>query len=188
MASDVDDMEDVQSVFGIDLTKLQPCGEDLYWHGCYNTFRDWRKYVTPESFAHPAKMSPGLCDRIFKHLKKLELLKEDSVVCDFMSGIGSTNIMAALHGYESISVELEPHFVEMQEGYDCDGKTVVKTVSTKAICGETKKGSVKSSVGKLGLLKVGCYSLALLPHLIFWLALALFSDSLPMFNDFSGVI
>ena len=104
MASVVDGVEDVQPVFGI---YLQPCGEDLYWHGCYNTFRDWRKYVTAESFAHPAKRAPRLCDRIFKHLKKLELLKEDSVVCDFMSGIGTTNIMAALHGYESISVELE---------------------------------------------------------------------------------
>ena len=139
MATTIESAEDPQSVFEIDLTKLQPCGEDLYWHGCYNTFRDWRKYVTPESFAHPAKMAPGLCDTIFKHLKKLELLKEDSVVCDFMSGIGSTNIMAALHGYESISVELEPHFIEMQTGYDCDGKTAVKTVSTKAICGETKE-------------------------------------------------
>jgi len=112
----VDATENAQPAFEIDLTKLQPCGEDLYWHGCYNTFRDWRKYVTAESFAHPAKMAPGLCDRIFKHLKKLELLKEDSVICDFMAGIGTTNIMASLHGYRSISVELEPHFIEMGKG------------------------------------------------------------------------
>jgi len=113
MASVVGTVEDAPPVLGIDLTKLQSCGEDLYWHGCYNQFRDWRKYVTAESFAHPAKMATGLCDRIFKHLKKLGLLKEDSVVCDFMSGIGTTNIMASLHGYDTISVELEPHFVEM---------------------------------------------------------------------------
>ena len=55
----------------IDLTQFTK-GE-LYWAGCYQGFRDWKTYITPESFAHPAKMSPKLCDRIFRHLKQLGL-------------------------------------------------------------------------------------------------------------------
>lgn len=100
----------------IDLSTFCSCGEDLYWRGCYNTYPNWRRFVTAESFAHPAKMSPILCDRIFKHLKKMGLLHEDSVVCDFMAGMGTTNIVASLQGYDTIAVELEPHFVNMIEG------------------------------------------------------------------------
>lgn len=110
--SEVTEMEEQT----LDLTQFHSCDDDLYWRGCYNTFSNWRRYVTAESFAHPAKMAPRLCDRIFKHLKKLELLHDDSVICDFMAGVGTTNIQAALHGYDSISVELETHFIEMIEG------------------------------------------------------------------------
>lgn len=98
-----------------DITKFHSCKGNLYWKGCYESFKDWKSFVTADSFAHPAKMSAKLCDRIFKHLKKLGLLRKGDTVCDFMSGIGTTNIMASLHGFDSVAVELEPHFIKMIE-------------------------------------------------------------------------
>lgn len=88
---------------------------NLYWHGCYTSFRRWDNYVTNESYAHPAKMSPKLCEKIFKHLKKHGLLKESDIICDFMAGIGTTNIVASLHRMKTVSIELEPHFIEMEK-------------------------------------------------------------------------
>lgn len=96
-----------------DITQFHSCDEDLYWKGCYGSFRNWKKYVTDESWAHPAKMSPKLCDRIFKHLKKMGLLKDGDTVVDFMGGIGTTNIIASLHKCDSVSIELEKHFCDM---------------------------------------------------------------------------
>ncbi len=69
-------------------------------------------------------MSWELLERIFKHLESLDMLTHDSVVIDFMAGTGRTGTMAALRRYRTISVELEPHFIEMIAGYDCDGKSI----------------------------------------------------------------
>jgi len=98
----------------MDITDFHKIG-DLYWHGCYTSFKRWDSYVTNESYAHPAKMSPTLCERIFKHLKKYGLLKESDIVCDFMAGISTTNIIASIHRMKTISIELEPHFIKMEK-------------------------------------------------------------------------
>jgi len=89
---------------------------DLEWHGCYGSGAKYNKYIIPESVKHPAKMSWELLERIFKHLESMNLLTQDSVVIDFMAGTGRTGTMAALRRYRTISVELEPHFVEMISG------------------------------------------------------------------------
>jgi hypothetical protein len=60
-------------------------------------------------------MAPKLCDKIFKHLKKLGLLQEGMTIIDFMAGISTTGILASLHGYNYIGVELEPHFIELSK-------------------------------------------------------------------------
>ena len=99
------------------------CCSELYWHGCYGSGTKYNKYTVPESVKHPAKMSWELLERIFKHLESVGMLTQGSVVIDFMAGTGRTNTMAALLGYRTISVELEPHFIEMIAGYDCDGKS-----------------------------------------------------------------
>ncbi len=108
------------------LTKYS-CDSPLNWHDCYDKDSRYTKYFTPESNAHPAKMSWGLADRIFKHLKQLNLLKEDSTIIDFMAGTGRTNIMATLHGHKSIAIELEPHFCKMIQ----DNKTQLEKVKMK---------------------------------------------------------
>src|SRR3990167_4232496 len=96
-----------------DITKYHKCLSDLYWFGCYEGDSYFRQYFEPSTYAHPAKISPLLADRIFKHLEKLELLKEGMTILDFMSGSGRVPLLASLRGYKSIGVELETHFVKM---------------------------------------------------------------------------
>src|SRR3990167_3695754 len=96
-----------------DITKYHKCLSGLYWHGCYEGDGYFKQYFEPGTYAHPAKISPLLADRIFKHLEKLELLKEGMTVLDFMAGSGRIPLMASLRGYKGMGVELEPHFVKM---------------------------------------------------------------------------
>ena len=88
------------------------CGYSLYWHGCYRGSHD---LIHPDSFAHPAKMSPVLCFRILEHLRELKLLKEGDTILDPMAGTGMTNICAGAMGYKSISVELEEKFIGFEK-------------------------------------------------------------------------
>src|SRR3990167_2428468 len=96
-----------------DITKYHKCLSDLYWYGCYDSDIQYKGFVTPESYAHPAKASFLLIERIFKHLEKLELLKEGMTVLDFMAGSFRVPLLASLRGYKSIGVELETHFTKM---------------------------------------------------------------------------
>ena len=96
-----------------DITKYHKCLSDLYWFGCYEGDAHFKQYFEPSTYAHPAKISPLLADRIFKHLEKLELLKEGMTILDFMAGSGRIPLMASLRGYKGLGVELEPHFVKM---------------------------------------------------------------------------
>lgn len=47
---------------------------------------------------------------------------------------GRTGTMAALRRYRTISVELEPHFIEMIAGYDCDGKSISDFKIEPCVC------------------------------------------------------
>ena len=60
-------------------------------------------------------MSFQLCDRIFRHLESMELLKQGDTILDFMAGTFRTGVIAELHRYPAIGVELEQHFVDMIE-------------------------------------------------------------------------
>ena len=80
------------------------------WWGCYSGNYDlW----VPESYSHPAKMAPGLCFKIIEHLKELGYLEPDSIILDFMAGIGTTGLCAGVLGCRSIMVELEPKFIDL---------------------------------------------------------------------------
>jgi len=122
-----------------EIAQFHSCDEPLYWHGCYGSDKAFKKYITPESYAHPAKMSFLLCERIFKHLEKLGLLRKNDVVCDFMSGSGRTNIIASLRGYNSIAMELEPHFIKMiQDNVTLTKKQINRNVNVKIIQGDAR--------------------------------------------------
>lgn len=109
--------------------------QELYWFGCYGSEARFKKYVTPESFRHPAKAAFRLTERIFQHLEHLGLLKQGDTVIDFMAGSARIPLVAAMRGYRTVAVELEPHFVKMIDRYVCDGK--MRESKTMARCGET---------------------------------------------------
>lgn len=137
----------------LDLASCCTHGE-LEWYGCYGSGAKYNKYTIPESVTHPAKMSWELLERIFKHLESMNLLTPDSVVIDFMSGTGRTNTMAALNRYRTISVELEPHFIEMIAGYDCDGISISEFKIKPCVC---KSDTLhKPHKIKTGLFEVEC--------------------------------
>ena len=94
---------------------IHACSEGLDWHGLYNSDAKYKKFVHPDSNAHPAKISFALCNKIIKHLEVLGLLKEGNTILDFMSGTNRVGVVAELNGYPSIAVELEQNFTDMIE-------------------------------------------------------------------------
>lgn len=137
----------------LDLASCCTHGE-LEWHGCYGSGAKYNRYTIPESVKHPAKMSWELLEKIFKHLESMDVLNRDSVMIDFMAGTGRTGTMAPLHGYKTISVELEPHFIAMIAGYDCDGRSISDFLIEPTVC---KSGALhKQHKIKTGLFEVEC--------------------------------
>lgn len=113
------------------------CGHPLYWHNCY---KDGYNLITPESYAHPAKMAPALCFRILEHLKELGLLHAGDTILDPMAGTGLTNICAGAKGYKSISVELEEKFVSFQrQNLEYAHRKLFKELDWQIIQGDSRK-------------------------------------------------
>jgi DNA modification methylase len=81
------------------------------WLGCYDS--GWQKVMTRESFAHPAKFSRGLIERIFDHCLANGYLQRGDVVGDCFGGIGTGGITAAYRGLAWVGCELEEKFVKM---------------------------------------------------------------------------
>ena len=60
--------------------------EPLEWHSLYGNDQKFKKYLSPETNAHPAKMSMRLADKIITHLEQLDLLRNgDRIVGKFCS-------------------------------------------------------------------------------------------------------
>lgn len=89
--------------------------EPLEWHGLYGNDQKFKKYLSPETNAHPAKMSMRLADKIITHLEQLDLLHKGDRIVDFMAGTARTGVIAELHGYAFTGIELESHFISMIE-------------------------------------------------------------------------
>jgi hypothetical protein len=89
--------------------------EPLEWHGLYGNDQKFKKYLSPETIVHPAKMSMRLADKIITHLEQLDLLHKGDRVIDFMAGTARTGVVAELHGYAFTGIELEDHFIRMIE-------------------------------------------------------------------------
>ena len=88
-----------------------PLGSPTECHGHYKRgqFGIW----SPESFTHPAKMSPDLAFRILSHLEELGLLRRGMTILDPMCGVGTTLLTAAIRGYRTVGIEIEGKFVSM---------------------------------------------------------------------------
>jgi hypothetical protein len=89
--------------------------EPLEWHGLYGNDQRFKKYLSPKTNAHRAKMSMRLADKIITHLEQLDLLHKGDRVIDFMAGTARTGVVAELHGYAFTGIELEDHFIRMIE-------------------------------------------------------------------------
>lgn len=135
-----------------DITKYHSCLEDLYWYGCYDSEILYKQFITPESYSHPAKASFLLVERIFRHLEKLGLLTKDMTVCDFMAGSSRIPLLASLRGYNSIAVELEPHFIKMSEDNKkhCE-KKIARKLNMQVIQGDSRKLSNLLSNADVGV-------------------------------------
>ncbi len=80
------------------------------WEECYGD--SWKGIITNESFAHPAKFSKALIERIFDYCLERGWLKRGDHVSDPFGGIGNGGIIAAYRGLNWTGVELEPRFVK----------------------------------------------------------------------------
>jgi hypothetical protein len=83
------------------------------WHDCYCD--GWQGLLVPEAFAHPAKVSKALADRIYQHAAEQGWLRPGDVVVDPFGGIGGTALWPALHGVAWCGCELELRFKELAD-------------------------------------------------------------------------
>lgn len=85
--------------------------EPEVWTGCYDG--SWKGHITPDSFAHPAKMAYGLLDRILRTGLERGWFAPGDTIVDPFGGICTTGILGAYHNLNVIAVELESKFVDL---------------------------------------------------------------------------
>jgi hypothetical protein len=92
---------------------IEPEGD---WYGLYkSTSRDDHLF-TAASVKHPAKCSLALCNKILDTMQEWGWIETGSLVVDPFGGRGTTALcwLARNAANRALTVELEPHFVEMQ--------------------------------------------------------------------------
>jgi hypothetical protein len=93
---------------------IEPEGD---WYGLYkgSTSRDDHLF-TAASVRHPAKCSLALCNKILDTMQEWGWIETGSLVVDPFGGRGTTALcwLARNAANRALTVELEPHFVEMQ--------------------------------------------------------------------------
>jgi tRNA G10 N-methylase Trm11 len=80
-----------------------------FWQDCYQD--GWKGIITEASFAHPAKVSYSLAERIYHHLADEGWIAPGSRVLDPFGGIGGFALHAMLRGCHFTGCELEEKFV-----------------------------------------------------------------------------
>ncbi len=93
------------------------------WHGLYAG--RWNNEIVPESMSHPAKFSRKLIQRIYEFALEEGMLAPGDTVIDPFGGVALGALDAMYNGLNWIGVEIEPRFVLLGNGGDCDGKTEV---------------------------------------------------------------
>lgn len=81
------------------------------WEDCYEA--QWSGMITPAAFAHPAKFSRGLIERIYDYCLAEGYLRAGDVVGDPFGGVGTGGIIAAYRRLRWFGLELEPRFVAL---------------------------------------------------------------------------
>jgi hypothetical protein len=102
------------------------------WEGCYR--ESWQEGdLVPDAFAHPAKVSKALAFRLVHHLIAQGYLTPGQTVLDPFAGIAGFALPCLAAGLGYLGIELEPRFVDLANGYDCDG---TMRADFKARCGK----------------------------------------------------
>ncbi len=83
----------------------------LNWHGLYR--QGWKKEITPDAFAHPAKFSRGLIRKIYAHLLERGYVQAGDAVLDPFGGVALGALDAMLLGLNWTGCELEQKFVDL---------------------------------------------------------------------------
>lgn len=81
------------------------------WNGCYDA--GWNGLIVPDAFAHPAKFSYRLVQRIVAYGLEKGYWKPVDVIGDPFGGVALGGIVCGYAGLNWIGVELEPRFVEL---------------------------------------------------------------------------
>ena len=84
-------------------------------------FGPYKQYFPSEAVSHPAKMNTKLVEFLVE-----EFTKEGDTILDPMAGTGSTGVIAALHGRNSILVDIEEKFVKWM----IEAKKIVDSIQT----------------------------------------------------------
>ncbi len=121
--------------------------ETLEWtkDECYAD--SWQGLITPESFAHPAKMARGQLFRLVRWLFETGRVRKGDTLLDPFGGISTTAIAGASAGLKVVTCELEEKFHRLGAGYDCPGMTKKEWVRyygrwqrVKRFCEHCQKG------------------------------------------------
>lgn len=81
------------------------------WTGCYSA--GWGDLIIADAYAHPAKYSRALIQRIYQHAREEGWLTAGSTVVDPFGGVALGGFDAAWNGCQWVGVELEPKFVAL---------------------------------------------------------------------------
>jgi hypothetical protein len=92
---------------------IEPEGD---WYGLYKSGSRDDHLFTAASVRHPAKCSLALCNKILDTMQEWGWIETGSLVVDPFGGRGTTALcwLARNAANRALTVELEPHFVEMQ--------------------------------------------------------------------------
>lgn len=78
------------------------------WQECYES--SWSGFIVPDAYAHPAKFSRALIERILDHCLERGWIKRGDVIADPFGGIGTGGVIAAYRGLAWVGIEIEPRF------------------------------------------------------------------------------
>lgn len=91
------------------------------WTGCYG--ESWQGAISPAAISHPAKFSRALIRRIYDHVIAERWAAAGSSIVDPFGGVALGAWEAMQRGMLWWGSELEPRFVMLGQGADCDGHT-----------------------------------------------------------------
>jgi hypothetical protein len=114
--------------------------EHKSWHGCYDD--SWKGLIAPAAFAHPAKFSRGLIERIFDYMLARGWIAKGDTIGDPFGGIGTGGIAAAYRGLDWLGVELEGRFVKLAEqnfALHADKWETLRCPAPRIIQGDSRK-------------------------------------------------